>query len=143
MEAMKLDAIDLIKSYIETSRSFVEKAQRKFGQYDLLRGWRSGAIPQEGILIDGETFRFHGVGCEFTSSVVTIDIDFGPDGRCDGFDAIHLWRFSREGFPSTENWTIEKVSAELERLKATGEVICPGWNPTPHFCYLIDRRDDV
>jgi hypothetical protein len=126
---------NLIRYYIETSGGLAAKVRQQFGEDNLLRGWRSGAIPQEGTTSSGVAFRFHGVGCEFTSQQATIDIDFGPDGRCDGFDAIHIWRFANANAPN-ETWTTDEIAAEIERLTKEGVIACPGWNPTPRFYYL-------
>lgn len=83
------DILALINDYQDTVRFGVEEMQKKFNTRQLLRAWKSNAIPQHGILNSGTEYDFHGVGCFLTINNITVNFDFGPDDRYDGFD---LWR---------------------------------------------------
>ena len=52
--------------------------------------WRQNNVPRTGILGKYE-YSFHGIGCCFNFGDITVDYDYGDQGRIDGFD---LWRLT-------------------------------------------------
>ncbi len=126
----------LIDEYQVAARKVALALRAGFGRDDLLRAWRSGGIPKDGV-ISGIEFSFHGVGCRATVDGVEVDFDFGPDGRTDGFDAWRLWYFARQNpkrYPQFKR--LEDVEAALEGLARSGEIECPRAAPSKHLWYL-------
>src|SRR5438067_5207775 len=69
--------------------------EQSYPMTDLLRASRKGELQKEGDLpAIGATYSFHGIGCRFQVGTSVVNIDFGPDGRHDGFDAWRLWLFA-------------------------------------------------
>jgi hypothetical protein len=66
----------------------------------LLRAKVIKAISKEGKLDEHLYYKFHGVGVyfEIQDLNISIDVDFGPDERCDGFDLFRIRNFL-ENFP--------------------------------------------
>jgi hypothetical protein len=50
-------------------------------------------VPKDGDLPNGASFSFHGIGCYFEFENGAIDVDFGPNDKCDGFDFYRLKDF--------------------------------------------------
>ena len=126
----------LIDEYQVAARKVALALRAGFGRDDLLRAWRSGGIPKDGV-INGIEFSFHGVGCRATVDGVEVDFDFGPDGRTDGFEAWRLWYFAQQNpqrYPQLQRR--EDVEAALERLALSGEIECPRAAPSEHLWYL-------
>jgi hypothetical protein len=86
----------LIDQYTETAAEVVSELREYSGHRDLLRAWVSRVLPQDGTTTSGLKFFFHGCGCYFERGTMKIDVDFGPEGRCDGFDAWRLSLFAKE-----------------------------------------------
>lgn len=85
----------LIDTYVLTARALGRRLGATF-QTELLRGRRTGVIPQQGVTADGLEFSFHGAGCRIELNDVVVDFDFLPDGRIGGFDAWRLHLFTTE-----------------------------------------------
>jgi hypothetical protein len=94
--------------------------QLRYGCDDLLEAYWSGTIPKSGELCCGRSkYRFHGSGCYFENESCRIDIDFGPGGRYDGFDAYRLHRFSLENGDSNV-LPLDKIQTEIVELLSEG-----------------------
>ncbi len=86
----------------------------KYFQLDNPMYWRQASIPQSGYCNLEKSIRYyyHGIGCKVESKDLTIDWDYGFDGRTDGFD---LWRLqifaqnSTNDFPEFRNKKILEV----------------------------------
>lgn len=92
---MKADdkLIELIREYISCSNYSCSILKQLYDSNEpLLRAKVLKLIPKEGR-VEGLHYYFHGRGCLFEYENDSIDIDFGPDGRCDGFDEYRLKRF--------------------------------------------------
>lgn len=78
-------------------------------------------IPRRGTLPSGRTYSFHGIGCLFELQDVVVDMDFGPDGRIDGFDAwrLNLFAESRD----QPEWTLDALGNALAELLRDGKVV--------------------
>lgn len=138
--------LKLIKDYQLHVLDAVQAMQQQFGVDDLLAAWHRGDIPQRGSLDDSHEaqFHFHGVGLTFESVHGEADFDFGPNGRCDGFDGWRLWRFATshaDQYPDFQREAV--VESVLGELVTDGIVVRPRWMPSPHLCYLKqDLRPD-
>jgi hypothetical protein len=135
------DLIDLINDYISCSNYMCNSLRDDycFTEESLLGAWRkSKTVPKEGNLSDGTYFNFHGSGVYFEFENGEIDIDFGPNGRCDGFDLGRLKHFLLSTKrASYTNLTDEgKFAMEFERLTNCGIIFNPQWIPSPHLYFL-------
>ena len=112
----------------------------------ILRARRRNIIPKEGILSDGYEFSFHGGGCYFKFDGGSIDVDFGPNDRCDGFDAQRLYEFLKSLQNNGQNEKVIKSSAMINEgfaLLLKDKIIKkPSWYPNPHLYYLEDNITD-
>ncbi len=81
--------IQVIDSYQATIENAVELMKTMLGHNDLLSAWMSRKINKESQLTPWLSYKFHGVGCFLIFDCYDINFDFGPNGRCDGFDE---WR---------------------------------------------------
>lgn len=129
--------LSLIKEYISTAEKAVGMLRNTYNVVDLLSAWRQGIIPSMGQMPSGLCFQFHGIGCTFESNEVAVDVDFGPNGRCDGFDAWRLLEFARNGRIKEDGITLEQIRTGLVQLQEAGIVVCPNWLPSPHLVYLV------
>lgn len=81
--------LQLIANYQNAVQHGVQALQTEFKSTELLRAWRSKSIPQYGKLPSDVEWQFHGIGCLIIIDNITVDFNFGPNHRHDGFD---LWR---------------------------------------------------
>src|SRR5262249_32871108 len=128
---------ELITKYSATAADVVAQFRQDCGQDDLLRAWRSRVLTQDGTMPSGLKFCFHGCGCYFERGFLKIDVDFGPDGRCDGFDAWRLSLFAKENSLGRD-WTFESVQAALNQLESARLIVRPEWLPSPHLYYRTE-----
>jgi hypothetical protein len=107
----------LIAEYQRLASEAVEAMKTAFNRSDLLRAWRTGVTKKSGKLPKGHiSYEFHGAGCRFEIGRQIIDVDFGPKGRHDGFDAWRLWLLadSSAGYSNLDLSAIERGLAALE-----------------------------
>jgi hypothetical protein len=133
----------LIKRYITCANYLcnVLKDEFQINDESLLDAYRQKKIKKEGKLLDFNiTFSFHGGGCYFEFEGGTIDIDFGPNGRCDGFDSFRLF-----DFVETNKLLESKVfdpyilEQELKKLYEEGIILRPRLYPNPDLYYLNEN----
>jgi hypothetical protein len=132
--------LKLINDYQNAVKFGVEQMQKEFNTKQLLRAWGSKAIPKEGVLKSGIEYDFHGVGCMLTINNLDVDFDFGPDDRCDGFDAWRLGLFVNER-PRLYKRYFENeqlLKNDFQELIEKNIVIKPGWFPGSSLCYFAD-----
>ena len=94
-------------------------------------------IPKEGYLPDDTYFNFHGIGVYFEFENGAIDVDFGPNDKCDGFDFYRLKNFlestKKDVYPSLNNE--ETLRNEFDYILKSGLIIKPDWDVTRNlFC---------
>lgn len=77
-------------------------------------------IPRRGTLPSGREYSFHGIGCRFVKDGVTTDMDFGPDGRIDGFDAWRLHLFARSCYANKTS--LNSIQTGLDKLLTSGAI---------------------
>jgi hypothetical protein len=130
------EALQLILDYRRSVDAAVAALQRQSGVDDLLVGHRAGRIARRGRLeYPRGLFAFHGVGCRFEIAGRTVDVDFGPDGRHDGFDAWRLGLYAASAF-EWQDLSPDRIAAGLAELETSGLIHRPGWEPSTHLYYL-------
>jgi hypothetical protein len=96
---METVILNLIKKYQVCAKYVCDSLASYYniGDIPLLKAYREDKIiPKNGTLPDGTFFNFHGSGCFFKFKEGEIDVDFGPEGRCDGFDLFRLQHFNEQ-----------------------------------------------
>lgn len=105
--------------------------------------WRSlNNLNKKGQLPDGTAYSLHGVGCYFEKGNFKIDIDFGPDGRHDGFDMNRLYLFSQNYLSTYDeiNQDKDEFSNVFNQLIDGQIIFNPKWLPSKHLYYLSDSN---
>jgi hypothetical protein len=133
----------LIGRYVGLATEYAAQLRQELPCQDLLRAVNSGAVPREGILPSGARYRFHGVGCSIEDSTLSIDFDFGPDGRSDGFDAWRLQTFGEQLPEFAFICDLESIENGLEHLRKEGVVTQPHWPPSEHLFYLVPDENST
>lgn len=112
----------LIDRYLRAAEVALASIQSEFDQQRLLFAWRAGQIPEQGTLSNGQSYRFHGIGCRFVGGELPdIDVELAHDGTVAGFDAWRLYHYSRQLPENCE--TFESLKAELKSLVEVGELV--------------------
>jgi hypothetical protein len=130
----------LIESYLtcaEYSCSLLKQLYN--GKETFLRAKILKLIPNEGH-IENVKYKFHGSGCFFQYANSHIDIDFGPNDRCDGFDLFRLKDFFSEIIDKKPYLSLcGKGSFELqfEELIKAKIIHNPQLEPSPHLFFRI------
>lgn len=134
--------LKLIDDYISCARYMCNAIKEEYviSEHSLLSAYREKKIPKEGILQNNIYYNFHGGGCYFEFDNGTIDIDFGPNGRYDGFDNYRLYDFLHASKIKSEQYqelsNEEKFKTEFESLLKENVILAPGWYPNPNLFYL-------
>jgi hypothetical protein len=126
--------VNLIERYQADAARLSSKVALHFKVDNLFCAWREGAIPSQGA-VEGISFKFHGSGCYFQTDILRVDVDFGPGGRVDGFDAGRLSRYVTENQVDSSFGFLEFQNA-LEALLAIGVIAKPGTPPSSHLFYF-------
>jgi len=86
----------LIYDYTQCAKYMCDTLKSTYTEKEeLLRAYRLKLLPKSAE-VEGLYYNFHGMGCYFEFEGGTIDVDFGPDGRCDGFDEYRLKSYLRD-----------------------------------------------
>ncbi len=135
----------LIKEYI-TCASYSCRLLRELytGKESLMYAWKvMKVIPKEGY-IEGVYFSFHGRGCyfEYENGSDSIDIDFGPEDRCDGFDTFRLSSFLQYRKNRYAEFLDEKVLEQCFSILIEGGIIKKHpLDRNSHLYYLATSLD--
>lgn len=111
------------------------------GQETFLRAKVLRLLPKEGV-IENVFYKFHGTGCYFEYTSTHIDIDFGPNNRCDGFDIFRLKDFfstikDRKRYTKLiDDATFEQQFNELIKANI---IYNPKSEPSPHLYYRLEN----
>lgn len=134
------DILELIKDYQNTVKSGVEELQKEFNTKHLLKAWKSNIIPKHGVLKSGAEYDFHGVGCFITINNITVNFDFGPDDRYDGFDLWRLGCFVDERPELYKKYFENKslLEDDFQHLLDIRLIVGPKWFPGSSLCYFSD-----
>ncbi|NCD68451.1 DUF6896 domain-containing protein [Mucilaginibacter agri] len=137
------ELLDLINDYVSCSTYMCGSLKDFYdveGDTSLTSQNRSNAIPEQGNLPDGIHFTFHGNGCYFEFENGGIDVDFGPNNRCDGFDLYRLreyWLMSKKSV--YKNLTEEAfMQGKFDEIVKKGFICNPNWNPGKELFYLSE-----
>ena len=132
----------LIVAYQKAAARAVAELRAALAVDDLLAAWRANQVETSGRFetpTAAGKFEFHGVGCRIETGETVVDVDFGPEGRCDGFDVWRLSMFATdnpsEGSPFQDR---AHLARSFERLAKAGCIVCPHTEPSPHLYYLAD-----
>ena len=108
----------------------------------LLRARRANVIPKSGVLSNGIYFNFHGGGCYFEFENGSIDVDFGPNDRCDGFDYYRLKEFlsykAKDKYIELHGG--ERLMQGFQKLLLEDAISSPKWDLNSHLYYLKERQ---
>ena len=130
------DVLQLVLDYRRAVDVAVSALRHQAGTDDLWSAIRSGTLAKRGRLIAPRgRYTFHGAGCCFEIARRTVDVDFGPDGRHDGFDAWRLGLYAETAF-EWQHLPADQITAGLAELQSDGLVHEPKWMPSPHLLYL-------
>jgi len=134
--------LGLIKDYISCAEYMCGALRDEYPSNEtFLRARRTNIIPKNGDLPGGVHFDFHGGGCYFEFENGSIDVDFGPDDRCDGFDFYRIKDFlvdtKKDIYKKLHD--NEQLKREFEDLILKGEIVNPKWQPNAHLFYLKER----
>lgn len=131
----------LIESYVHKASLLCEKLKGTLlTNENLLRARRLKLIPQQGK-VDDIHYSFHGVGCYFEYKNGSIEIDFGPDGNCNGFDQYRLFKYL-ENMNEKEKSAYEDILEkeifvqQFSELLSLGIIENPRLEPSPHLYFL-------
>lgn len=117
--AVMLDIRKLIRDYTASVGESFAELLVVFPSFDMRPlGLR---IPRSGTLPSGRTYFFHGIGCRFRKEGQTTDMDFGPEGRIDGFDAWRLNSFAQSN--GLSDCSIERIQTALDGLLKAGAIV--------------------
>jgi hypothetical protein len=129
----------LALAYVREGVAMINRLRQSYQFENLLHAWRNGQIPTSGELPGDVRYRFHGCGCEFSSQSGTVDLDFGPDGRCDGFDAWRVFQFTKSQSNCEAVLSLEDLNEGVRILEECGEVAKFGGGPSPHLYHFLNK----
>lgn len=138
MSSTEKKLIELLEEYITCSSYFMSviKDNYPIDKEGILRSRRLNLIPKDGTIGD-IYFNFHGGGCYFETSNDSIDVDFGPNDRTDGFDFDRINNFytnRKVKYHEIQNET--ELKEAFESLFNQSIIFKPSIYPNPHLYYL-------
>jgi hypothetical protein len=133
----KNSLVDLINEYIDCAKYLCKSMAAYFEiKENLLVAYREGVIKKSGTF-EGVNYSFHGIGCTFELEKDSIDVDFGPNGRCDGFDKMRLLNFLRNRQERFPNLNEVNLGEEFQILVDQKVIFNPQYSPGKELYYLI------
>ena len=130
------DIVQLIADYQRAAKITVTSLKNQTKSKDLLADCRSGKIPRRGTLTRPRgKFQFHGIGCLFEVNKRIVDVDFGPKGRCDGFDAWRLHKYASSAF-EWNDFSLGQIENGLRELESSKLISRPGWQLNEQLYYF-------
>jgi len=133
----------VIEDYVRRVRQSVRCLQEHFRIDNLLEGVRERTIPRRGTVDDfGLAYTFHGIGCLIEMRDAIIDFDFGTDGTAGGFDCWRILQFldSCNDY-NAKHFPQERLESDIQALTASGLIVAPKREPSPHLFYLATDDD--
>ena len=115
---------ELIVAYRAASSEAVAELRSAYPSFTHPISIKKDGLRRQGTLPSGRSFDFHGIGCRFELGEVAVEVDFGSDGRDDGFDTWRLWLYSE--YVCEPRPTYNEVKAALVELERNGELTRPG-----------------
>lgn len=133
----ELVLLKLIEEYIACAKYSCKSLQDYYGTNEtLLRAKVLKIIPRQGV-VNGMEYYFHGRGCLFEYENDAIEVDFGPEGRCDGFDLYRLtffWEHRKDRFEDLPNQKL--IEEQFQRLISNGIIKKHPEEQEDHLYYL-------
>ncbi|RKZ80854.1 MAG: hypothetical protein DRR19_22985 [Candidatus Parabeggiatoa sp. nov. 1] len=129
--------IEVIEDYLYQVKCGVERFQQKFGISNVLQAYRQKIIPKSGWLSENLKYDFHGVGCFLIYEHYDINFDFGPNGRCDGFDEWRIYDYLSQNQEKYPYYYLnnKQIKEDFKALVRSGIIYCPRWEPSRHLYY--------
>jgi hypothetical protein len=118
---MSQPIVELIRAYNSAAEDAVRELRSSYPPFRDAMSLKQAEIPRQGTLASGRTFSFHEIGCCFEKDGVEVDVDFGPNGRSDGFDAWRLHRFSAN--VGQTHLTYYQIQIALDEMLRAGEIV--------------------
>jgi hypothetical protein len=87
---------NLIADYLSLVEAGTALLEKKLGFRNILRLWRTSQITRCGNITADIEYELHGIGCAIYFPNESVDFDYGPDDRIDGFDAWRLYIFAKD-----------------------------------------------
>ncbi|MDH5354649.1 MAG: hypothetical protein OEY09_09430 [Gammaproteobacteria bacterium] len=84
--------------------------------------WRHNKTPRTGT-IDKYTYEFHGIGCCFDFGDISVDYDYGDQGRIDGFDLWRLTIFGEQIKDFQSYVESGKIKIDFKECIEAGEIV--------------------
>ena len=136
---MKSKVRELIDAYLITARRITAQMAAAYRVENIWQAYLDRSIPKAGpVLTNGSgTYRFHGVGCQLKLGDVDIEIDFGPEGSVDGFDAYRLNYFALHTLGNDALDTVA-IQREIANLHERGELVEKPHCGNSLFCLAVD-----
>jgi hypothetical protein len=119
---MQPDVRSLISAYLAEIAAAIEDLRDAFPDLDNIHDWKRLAIPREGVLPSGRKFFFHGIGCRFELDADDVDVDFGPNGETNGFDAWRILCFQKNRETAME-MTRAEIEHALSEMYESGDLV--------------------
>jgi hypothetical protein len=118
------ELLELIEEYVSCSNYCCKLLKELYSEDETLLGAKNSKLISKEGLVDGVAFYFHGRGCLFEFENGAIEVEFGPEGRWDGFDSYRLKFFLESRKSQFGNLAEEKVfDSSFETLIKNGDII--------------------
>jgi hypothetical protein len=114
------DIRSLIRAYNAAAAEAIADLRNEYPAFTDALSLRAAGIPRDGVLASGRVFSFHGIGCRFEKNGMSLDVDFGPHGRSDGFDAWRLSLFAQEVGAEV---TRDEIQNSLDAMLSSRELL--------------------
>ncbi|WP_285416441.1 hypothetical protein [Pseudomonas sp. efr-133-TYG-5] len=111
---------DLINDFLSKVEIGTKLLEEKFGSRNILNLWKTQKIKRCGEITKGIQYELHGAGCFIHFPSETINFDYGPNNRVDGFDIWRLYVFACDR-PLSYPRYCRKENVEEEFLKYLSE----------------------
>lgn len=109
----------------------------KFGSRCIMELWRTHQIERCGSINEEITYELHGVGCAVHFPGLTVDFDYGENGRIDGFDVWRLYLLACELPLQYKKYTdIKALTLEFDEYIARKKV--KKMSSTPGSLYVLN-----
>ena len=139
---------EALKTVIRAFQAEVQRGLALFQQhrgFDDIRSWHDRGLPRGGYLDAAERheYLFHGIGCRLQLGPnLSIDWDFGHDGRMDGFDLWRLKLFLEERPDLQRILPLAALKQSFEEAVRDGSVISPWRMQNDNLYYLAGEQSN-
>lgn len=139
---MTNDCMLLINEYIACAKYYCQALIDAYAlNKPLLLAKNLKLIPKEGH-IENAHYYFHGRGCLFQFDNGEIDVDFGPEGRYDGFDKHRLISFLEYRKKIYNELTEKEFNRQFDNLINEKQIIKHPLEVDDHLYYLTSKLSE-